>query len=78
VTENQEVRTPAPERENPPPQSVLPVSRALGVLLGTAAVVIIAAAFKAAADLVAPVILALVLSIAVLPVRGQDGHPPGS
>ncbi|MGH3987242.1 MAG: AI-2E family transporter [Actinomycetes bacterium] len=69
MTEHQEVRTAAPARESPPPQSVLPVSRALAVLLGTAAVVVIAAAFKAAADIVAPVILALVLSIAVLPVR---------
>jgi predicted PurR-regulated permease PerM len=39
------------------------------VLLGAAAAVIVAAACKAAAEIVAPVMLALVLSIASLPVR---------
>jgi predicted PurR-regulated permease PerM len=42
--------------------------RALAVLLGTAAAVVVVAAAKASADILAPVLLALVLTIAVQPV----------
>jgi predicted PurR-regulated permease PerM len=44
--------------------------RAVVLLLGAAAAVVVAAACKAAAGIVAPVVLGLVLSIAVLPMRG--------
>jgi predicted PurR-regulated permease PerM len=53
-------------RVQPPP--LLP--RALLVLLGTAAAVVVAGGMRAAAGLVAPIILALILTIAVTPLLG--------
>jgi predicted PurR-regulated permease PerM len=61
VTQHQEPSTPQ--------QWLVPVPRAAVLLLGAAAAVVVAAACKAAAGIVAPVMLALVLSIAVLPLR---------
>lgn len=46
------------------------VPRAILVLLGAAAAVVVVAGMRAASDLVAPIVLALVLTIAVVPLLG--------
>jgi len=54
-----------------------PVPRALAVLLGVAAGIIVIAGMRSAASLVGPTFLALVLTIAVHPLRGWlDRHLP--
>ena len=55
----------APARPGPS-RPVLP--RAVLVLLGTAAAVVVAAGLRSASDLVAPIVLALILTIAVSPL----------
>jgi AI-2 transport protein TqsA len=59
--------TTTPTEVDDPDHRILP--RAVVVLLGGAAAVVLAGGMRAAADLVAPVMLALVLTIAVAPVR---------
>lgn len=69
MTRHQEVRTPTPESHVLPRDRGATLPRAVLLVVGTAGAVVVAAACRAAADIVAPVMLALVLSIAVLPVR---------
>ena len=57
----------APLRET---EELAGAARAVTLLLGAAAAVVVGAACRAGADIVAPVMLALVLSIAVMPARG--------
>src|SRR5918994_3477272 len=57
----------APTEADEPGDRALP--RAVIVLLGGAAAVVVAGGMRAASDFVAPVMLALVLTIAVAPVR---------
>jgi predicted PurR-regulated permease PerM len=70
--------TPSPARSaGPGPEdgSSVALPRSVVVLLGLAAAVVVAIGVKASAQIVAPVMLALVLTIAVLPVRDwAAGH----
>ena len=55
---------------DPPSAAPSPVPRMVLVLLGSAAMIVVAAGIRSANSVLAPVLLALVLTIAVAPVRG--------